>query len=283
MTRPAEPAATPVLSRLRLERWCQTSETRISGPDEAAALIDRVGIATLYPASPEIPNLFHAYVGNPDALTDSGHHTPSGQVYGWRWDLGRAEAAFYTSIARHRPTWVSWTLLPAVLRLIAEQRTPDELYDLGVISPNAYRIAQVLEEAGGALSTGDLRREAGFPIGKEQRAAFLKGVDELEIRLLLAKVFSNEDLDMRHSLVSVRYPKHVQAAESMTRDEALDCFLLTYLPQAVYVAPQRLAKHLKIAEEEFHAGLERLLVAGRLRAVTHPVEKTVCYAWVESE
>ena len=249
----------------RLRRWSQTTSTRIATPDGGAALIERVGIATLFPASPEIPNLYHAFMGDPDAATDSGHDSPSGQVYSWRWALGGANAAFYSSIVRKRPTWVSWGLLPSVLRLLAESRTPDELFDLGVISPNAYRIAQVLEEAEEPLSTGDLRREAGFPMGKDQRAAYLKAVEELETRVLLAKVFSAEDLDMRHVLVGARYEEYSRMAEAMTREAALDRLLATYLPAAVYAAPRLLARHLGMDGREIVEGLERLVEAGVAR------------------
>src|ERR1700674_4987319 len=99
----------------RRENWCQSAEARIPDSESAQRLIDRVGLATLYPVSPEIPNLFHAYVGDPDAKTDSKWDSPSGQVYGWRWELGKREVAFYGAIVRKKPTWVSWALLPAIL------------------------------------------------------------------------------------------------------------------------------------------------------------------------
>ena len=267
------------LYRLRLTTWRQTPATRIPDATAAAALIDQVGIATLYPASPEIPTLFHAFTGDPAAQTDSGHSSPSGQVYGWRWDLGRAQAAFYSTIVRRRPTWVSWLLLPAVLRLRAETRAPDELADLGAISPGAYRIAQILESAQGALSTGELRRAAGFPTGKEQRSAYLKAVDELETRLLLAKVFSTDDHDMHHALVTMQYREYSEAAEQMRREDALDRVLSTYLPHAVYAVPDRLAKHLGLTEAELHGALERLRAAGQVRAISLPFEKAQCYVW----
>jgi hypothetical protein len=149
------------------------------------------------------------------------------------------------------------------LCLRGELHTRDERFDRGERSANAYRIAQVLEEADGVLSTGELRRAAGFPIGKEQRAAYLKAVEELDTRLLLAKVFSPDDEDMQHALVSVRYADQVMAAEEMTREEALDQFLRTYLPNAVYAEPPLLAKHLLISEVELRAGFDRLVDAGQ--------------------
>lgn len=271
-----------ILQVRRREQWCQTPATHLADPEAAVRLIERVGIATLFPASSEIPNLFHAYVGNPDAQTSSQWDSPSGHVYGWRWALGRREAGFYAALVRGRPTWVSWPLFPAVLRLCGELRTPDELYDAGMLPADAYRIAQALDAAGGVLSTGELRRAAGFPTGKAQRTAYLKAVDELDRRLLLAKVFAPNDDDMRHALVRERYPQHVAAAEHMTREDALDAFLTTYLPAAVYAVPAPLAKHLQLPEPELRAGLDRLVETGRAAAVTLPQYKGVCYAWAAS-
>jgi len=265
----------------RLANWSQTDHTRIPDPAAAARFIARAGIATLYPASPELPNLFHAYMGDPTAETDSGHDSPSGEVYGWRWALGRAEAAFYTAIVRGRPTWVHWDVLPAVIRLCGELRMPDEVYDAGEISADAYRVAQALEESGGVLSTGELRKQAGFPTGKDKRAAYLRAVHELDTRLLLAKVFDKDDLDMRHALVRERYAEHVAAAEAMTREEALDRALAVYLPLAVYAVPAPLSKALKLPEAELRAALERSTAAGLTAAVTLKGHQGICYVWRE--
>ena len=249
----------------RLERWGQTPGTRIGGPEGAVALIERVGVATLFPASAEVPNLYHAYMGDPEARTDSGHDSPSGEVYGWRWALGRREAAFYTAIVRNRPTWVGWALLPAVLRLRGELRGAPELHEAGELSGNALRVAQALEAAGGVLSTGELRREAGFPTGKDQRAAYLKAVEELDTRLLLAKVFA----------------AGAAAAERLTREEALARVLAVYLPPAVYAVPAVLAKDLRLPEAELRAGLGRLVEAGRAVEVELSGQKGTCYVWAE--
>jgi hypothetical protein len=249
----------------------------------AARLIEQVGIATLYPVSPEIPNLFHAYLGEPETTTDSGHDTPSGEVYTWRWILGRQNVAFYSALVRGRPTWVSWALLPAVLRLWGEQRAPADLYAAGVLSSDAHRVARALEAAGGALSTVELRRQAGFPTGKPQRAAYLRAVQELDRRLLLAKVFAAGDgePDMHHALVRARYPEHVAAAERLTRDEALGTVLATYLASAVYALPGTLAKHLAVPERDLRAGLDCLVATDRATAHAGPPESTDRYLWRE--
>src|SRR6266536_5136975 len=213
---------------MRLARWRQTPATRVPDSAAAAQLIGQAGIATLFPASPEIPNLFHAHVGDPYARPEAEWDSPAGQVYGWRWELGRSQAAFYTAIVRNRPTWVSWKLLPALLQVRGDLHTPEQIYQAGELSNDALRIAQALEQTGGVLSTGELRRIAGFPTGKPQRAAYVKAIEELDTRLLLAKVFSEDDLDMRHALVAMRYPEHVAQAEELSRAAALRQFLLAY-------------------------------------------------------
>jgi hypothetical protein len=272
------PTNDSVISR-RLRNWRQTPDTRILDPPAAATLIEQVGIATLYPVSSEVPNLFHAYLGDPEAKTDSAWDTPSGQVYAWRWDLGRMEAGFYTAIVRGRPTFVSWDLLPALLRLRGELRTSDELYDVGTLSDNAYRIVQALEQSDGVLGTGELRKAANFPTGKEHRAAYLKAVEELDTRLILAKVFSPDDTEMRHTLVASRYRRYLEDADALTEDDALDRFLLTYAPQAVYVVPTVLAKHLKLSEALVRAALDRLEGRAQVRLEALPGQKEEVYVW----
>jgi len=264
----------------RLQNWCQTPKTRLSGDSMAPAFIERVGVATLYPASPEIPNLFSAYVGDPDAKTDSGWDTPSGVVYGWRWTLGRQSTAFYTALIRRRPTWIRWSLLPAILRLYGTLRPPEELYKAGQLSAHAYRIAQTLEAAAGALSTGELREQAGFPRGASARATYLKAVEELETQLLLAKVFLSEGDTMHHSLVRKQYPDQVAAAERMTLDEALDQFLQVYLPQAIYANPPILAKDLKLPTATLYTALERQVAAHQAVQIPH-TRNISAYMWRE--
>jgi hypothetical protein len=267
------------LQVMRLTHWHQTPSTRVPDSAATAQLIGQVGIATLFPASSEIPNLFHAYAGDPNARPESEWDSPAGEVYGWRWELGRGQAAFYTAIVRNRPTWVSWDLLPALLELCGDLRTPEEIYQAGELSDNALRIAQALQEAGGVLSTGELRRIAGFPTGKPQRAAYLKAIEELDTRLLLAKAFSEDDLDMRHALVAMRYPQHVARAQELSRAAALQQFLLTYLPHAVYIIPTVLAKHLRLNEAELRAAAAALVQQGQAISTKLAGYKGEGYIW----
>jgi hypothetical protein len=182
-------------------------------------------------------------------------------------------------VVRKRPTWVSWSLLPAVLRLRAELRTPDELFDLGKISSDAYKITRALEESGGTLSTAALRKAADFPTGKEQRAAYLKAVEELDSRLMLAKIVGGGGDEMSHALVSARYREYVDAAEKLSPEEACESFLLSYLPAAVFAAPIPLARHTGIDEKILLASLEQLREQEKVGVESVPGYKAACYVW----
>ncbi|MEO7002706.1 MAG: hypothetical protein ABI068_12925 [Ktedonobacterales bacterium] len=288
----AEQLASTAFEELRARRltnWRQTPTTRLSGVAEATALINTLGVATLYPVSPELPNLLHAYSGDPTTQATSDWDSISGEVYTWRWTLGKQNAAFYTALARKRPTWISWALLPAALRLFGELRATDELYDMGVLSANAYHIVQALEAASEPLSTGDLRKAAGFPMGKEQRTAYLKAIEELETKLLLAKTFPADAGEpdagsgdrMCHALVIARHPEAVRAADHLSREEALDQLLTAYLPYAFYALPTPLARTLPISEAELRTAFDRLVERAVTRRVALPSQKAPCYVWRE--
>jgi hypothetical protein len=268
----------------RRRNWRQTPEKRLVDWQEAQPLIDAAHIVTHYPASPEFANIFHASVGDPDAKTDAKWDSPSGLIYPWRWYLGKSNAGFYTSLVRKRPTWVSWEALPALLRVRAERRTSDELADLGLLSPGACRIVEALEAGAGVLSTAELRDAAGFPTGKEHRAAYLKAIEELEGLLILAKVFpenAGHDGDrMSHALVAVRYAEASREADAMTDQEGYGRLIRLYLQTAVFLAATPFARHLRLVGGGLQDVLGRLESDGIVRPVTIEGYKGECFAAV---
>jgi hypothetical protein len=249
------------LQTRRLRSWCQDGEHRVPDPEAAKQFIQRHGLVTHYAASAEVPNLYDAYMSEPKAKLDASWDSPSGHVYVWRWDIGKSLAAFYGALVAKKPTWIAWDVLPLVLGFGMERRDPEDLYVDGLLSNDAIRIVRAFEGAGGVLSTKELRKRAGFPTGKPERAAYLKAVEELDTRLLLAKVFDSESAadDMNHALIGVKYAGQVAEAVQMTPSDALGRFLDRYLSQSFFIDPRLFAKHLRIPSPVMDKAVEDLV------------------------
>lgn len=226
-------------------------------PVAAKAFIDRVGICTLYPTNPEVPNLFHAYVSDPNAKGEAKWDSPSGQIYTWRWELGKVQAAFYAVLIGKKPTFVAWHLLPLVLAINMDPRHPEELYELGELSANALKIARALEENGQPMGTDALRKAAEFPVGKPHRTAYLKALEELEHRLLVAKTFAGDE-QMLHALVDLQYREASEQARKLTREVALRDLLATLLREWVVITAKPLARGLRLPHAELVSALQSL-------------------------
>lgn len=226
--------------------------------DAAGPFMERMGICTVYPASPEVPNLFHAYLSDPEAKTDSSWDSPSGEVYTWRWRLGATDAAFYGLIGK-RPTWVAWDLLPSVLAVFMERRSISELYSEGLLSQESMRIGEAFQGAGGILSTKELRMRAGFPKGKENRASYEKALEELERKLIVAKKLGGSEKDdvMFHALVADRHADAVAKACQISLVEGISNILDRYLRAAQYLAPKAFNKFFKFPQEAFEEAISR--------------------------
>jgi len=249
------------LTERRLRSWCQDGINRVPDPAAAVNFIKRHGIATLYSASTEVPNLFWAYMSESNVKGEAKWDSPSGHVYTWRWDLGRAAAAYYGGLVAKKPTWIAWEDLSSVLGFAMDRRDPEHQYAEGLLSNEAIRIVRAFEGTEGVLSTKELRQRAGFPTGKAERAAYLRGVEELDARLFLAKTFDvgGEGDDMSHALVSIKYESFVANANRLMPDEALCSFLARYLPQAVYIDPKVLGKHLRVSPTMMESAVSDLV------------------------
>ncbi len=260
----------------RSEGWGLDPAHRLAGVDDAPGLIAQAGLVTHYPVSPEFADLFHAWQG-PDAEMESGWDTPTGHLYTWRWELGRHDVAFYGTAVRGKPTWLVWDLLPVLLALRGDTRPPAAQHADGLLSDDAFRVAEALETNGGTLTTPDLRRAAGFETGKDRRAAYLRAVAELDRRLLIGRTFGppddSDDLDMRQTLIASRYPDAVAEADDLDPDDALRTLLMRYLGAAAFIRPIVFARHLGLDRPAVESALAGLVQDGTVRMVRPPDEK----------
>ncbi len=70
---------------------------------------------------------------------------------------------------------------------------------------------------------------------------------------------------MGHTLFSVSYRDYVDAAERLTREQALDQLLTRYLPGAVWAATKPLSRSLGLPQAELDAALTRLQERGQVQ------------------
>ena len=146
-----------------------------------------------------------------------------------------------------------------------EMRTPDELYDSGLISERAYKMACAFEDSEGVLSTRELRERAGFPTGKDNRAMYLKALGELEGLLLVANRFAEDgkDDDMNHALVDFHYRDFAEQARKIGAEAGLRGLLERYLPVAVYLELKTFARHLRLDPTTLDGAVDELVAAGK--------------------
>lgn len=254
------------LRQRRLRSWRQDGEGRIEDPAQALRFLERVGIATLYAASPEFPSLYQAHMGDPKPPIFATWDSPSGNVYGWRWDLGRPHSAFYGVVVAKKPTWVTFDHLPVVLGALMERRTAAELFEAGELSADAKKLADAFTGTAGILSTKELRSRGGFDKGKENRAAYLKALEELDSRLWVAKRFEAEGKgdEMLHALVALQYPDAHAASLRLDPQEALAQLLLEIVRNSIYLDPKPLGRHLSCGPTRLDAALKTLEEQGAL-------------------
>ncbi|HWD41735.1 MAG TPA: hypothetical protein VG944_23030 [Fimbriimonas sp.] len=232
----------------RLAAWRQDGQRNLPDSASAVQMIDEMGLVTLYGASPEFPSLLLAHVGTPNYIAEASWDSPAGFVYEWRWDLGKTRSAFYSTIVAKKPTWVSWKLLPTVLAAVMNRTPAKELYNSGELSRDAWKVYEALDASDEPLTTKQLRITAGFPTGKENRAAYLKAVEELETYLYLAKVFApaSEADEMSHGLVAKLYPEAWKEAYGTDLHAAVEKLVLNHAEHSAYIDGTIFARHLRL-------------------------------------
>lgn len=142
------------LGRARGDLWLPTP--LIDAVDGAAAYVDRLGFAVLFPAEKiQAPSLWEAVAG-PDAVPfEAGMGPAEAQVWAWKDELPKAGLAWYGKFVYKRASLLSPRLLTALYAGSGEP-TDHEAFELPV---EAHRIAEALIP--GPLPTAALREIVG--------------------------------------------------------------------------------------------------------------------------
>jgi hypothetical protein len=161
-------------------------------------------------------------------------------AWAWRWkdELAARRRLYYGKVIRRKPSYVSLPLLPAFYALSGNVGEPDDhlqAYREGRLSLLARTVYERVLAAG-PVSTWALRRE--FVARGERGARFHRALDDLQERLLIAKV--REEEEWRLGFVWDAFhrwmPEVVEAAAALPAEAAAAQVLACYL-RTVGAAP----------------------------------------------
>jgi len=136
----------------RARRWWLTGR-RVASLQRAAAFIDDVGFALLFPnKGVTLPSLYAVVSDTPLYSAEGDRGPEADRVWAWKDELPRRGLAWYGRFVRGRPSLLSPTLLAD---LYPRRGRPDDFEDAD-LSPQAHRIARIFLRSG-PQSTGALR------------------------------------------------------------------------------------------------------------------------------
>ncbi len=173
------------LEAARARRWWR-AKRRIAARARAAAFIDDVGFALLFPKNGiALPSLWE--VVRDERWSPSDEWGPDlARLWQWKDELPTKGLAWYGRFLRGQPSFLSIDLLRS---LYPRAGTPEDFRD-GGLSPDARRIVEVILLTG-PTSAAALRRVTGLE-GKRGGTRFSRAVSELG-RALVVTHYGVED------------------------------------------------------------------------------------------
>jgi hypothetical protein len=238
------------LARARGDRWLPERDAR--SVSDAAAFVDSVGFALLFPADRfAAPSLYEAVAG-PDAVAwQHGMGEAESAVWDWKDELPASGTAWYGKFLFKRASLLS----PKALGLLYRGAGDIDDYRGFDLGPEARRIAQALAVA--PVSSAVLR---GDIIG--DRAAYERGITELHRSLLVTTAGVAEQRSGWPASVIDLTCRRFDVGGTADDDAAAALFLDTVLT----ATPAQLARAFGWTAAVAKTVLARLVAAGRVRA-----------------
>jgi hypothetical protein len=174
------------LDAARAKRWWKTGR-RIASLERAAAFVDDVGFALLFPkANVALPSLWEA--ASDREMRDLGREwgPDAERIWGWKDELPQAGLAWYGRFLRGHPSFLS----PSLLADLYPWSGRPEDFEEAELSPTAHRIARMLLKSG-ALPTGAVREALDIE-GRRGNERFTGALTELG-RALVVTNYGVED------------------------------------------------------------------------------------------
>jgi hypothetical protein len=161
------------LGRARAKRWWLTGR-RVGSVERAAAFVDDVGFALLFPAPRVLlPSLWEAVAGEDAEPFASGMGVPEQRVWTWKDELPRRGLAWYGRFVAGRASFLSPALLAALYPGAGQVDDHEGL----PLSPVAHDLARILARE--PLPSAVLRAAVG------DRTRYERAAVELQRHLLV--------------------------------------------------------------------------------------------------
>jgi hypothetical protein len=257
----------------RAKRWWKTGR-RIASLERAAAFLDDVGFALLFPkANVALPSLWEA--ASDREIRDLGREwgPDAERIWGWKDELPQEGLAWYGRFLRGHPSFLS----PALLADLYPRAGRADDFEDASLSPTAHRIARMLLKSG-ALPTGAIR-EALDVDGRRGSERFTGALTELGRALVVTNFGVEEEgsgwpsATLELTARAFRIPRRRDPARGRLR--AAETFLGTVLlakPGELGAAFGWSAKDARAALDELVARGTAVRVEGAYRLAT-PVDR----------
>ena len=216
----------------------------VAGRRRASQFLDEAGLASLFAYRQlNLPCLWVAVCGRRDPVfPHHSHHDPEvGLAWNLKDQLPEAGEVFYAKLLRGKPTFVAWSLFPAVYRLFGPRVDHQAAFRAGLLSPAAKAILDALhrqhpQETLALKLATNLARPS-------QRRVFDAAIAELQqtLHIAMAEVRYDPSFTYVWDLVATRHAARLRAARAIDEAEAAVTVLRRYLAAVVAATPNDVA------------------------------------------
>jgi hypothetical protein len=246
----------PEFEEHRDARWRREATRQIETAPDAEAFIEQVGFAACLTDSRRPgPSLYVAVCGRRDAVLPRHTHTDPEASLTWELkdEIVRRGKVYYAKLARGKTLFVAPRMIPYFHSVWGVRRS-EEPRRLG---RDARAILKVLRREW-EMATADLREESGV----NDRAAFTKGMDELQAAMLVvpADVCYQPKFTYIWTLGVARFPDALRTRVS--RDVALREIARCFLAGAGMTVPGEMARVTGLPRPEAGRGNRALVAEG---------------------
>jgi hypothetical protein len=240
----------------RDERWRRAGTRQVETVQQAERFIDEVGFAACLTDSRRPgPSLYVSVCGRRDAVMPRNvqKDPEASQTWLLKDDIIRRGKIYYAKLARGKAMFIAPRMLPYFNAVWGIKRSEEK----SVLSPHALAILRVLRKEW-EMATSDLRADAGV----QNRAAFTKGLDELQAAMLVipSEVYYQPKFTYIWTLGVGRF--HEALLKKVNRETALREIARCFLAGAGLTIPGELARVVGVSRPEAGRGNRALVADG---------------------